>query len=60
MLGEDLQGHPDAMLWLAENRAAIAAYEEGRQRRERIRAGIAVILAVWGVAIVMMSISNSL
>lgn len=57
---EDLQGHPDAMRWLAENKAAIAAHEEGRQHRERIRLGIAVILVVCGAAIVAFSIINSL
>lgn len=59
-LDDDLQGHPDGMRWLTENRAAIAAYEEGRHRRERIRVGIAVILSLWGVAIVAAAILNLL
>lgn len=59
-LDEDLQGHPDAMRWLAENKAAIATYEEGRQRRERGRVILAVILALWGGVIVTISIFNLL
>lgn len=55
---EDLRGHPAAMVWLAENKAAIVAHEEGRRRRERIRVAVAMILVLFGVVVMAISISN--
>lgn len=55
---EDLQGHPDAMRWIEETKAAVAAYEQGRRRRERIRTAIALALMVLLIGIVTTSILN--
>ena len=46
---EDVEGHPDARHWLADNKAAIASYEEASEKRRAARLMVAAMLAAWGV-----------